>query len=308
MRYYITISIDVEPDSSSQSWRYSDPLSFSGINVGIARILQPLFNKYNFKPTYLINNVVLEDSSSVDVLKNLVGDFELGAHLHSEFITPLKEHVTYAGILPNGNQCSYTPEIEYEKIRTLTLMFQNCFNKQPVSFRAGRFNARKETIRSLSKLGYKVDSSVTPGVFWNDDTFHVPIDYRGAKNQPYFISENGILEDSDSGTVLEIPVTTIKKSFFSKKILWFRPYYSEINQLLRIVKAVSRENINNDITVFNMMFHNVEVLPGINPYTDSEQDSRNYLHNLEELLKFCVQNDIQSVTFSELYDIFSGKE
>ena len=76
MNRYVVITIDVEPDCSPD-WRYSDPLTFRGVHEGIAKILQPLFNKYSIIPTYLINNVVLEDEESINTFKNLQGSFDL---------------------------------------------------------------------------------------------------------------------------------------------------------------------------------------------------------------------------------------
>ena len=87
MKVYLVITIDVEPDCTP-TWKYSSPLTFHGVTEGIQKRLQPLFNKYNIVPTYLINNVVLEDGQSTDTFLKLEGRFELGTHLHAEFIAP----------------------------------------------------------------------------------------------------------------------------------------------------------------------------------------------------------------------------
>jgi len=84
MKSVLVVTIDVEPDCSP-SWHYSNPLTFKGVDVGIGKILHPLFCKYGYIPTYLINNVVLEDKNSVDVLSSLQNECELGTHLHPEF-------------------------------------------------------------------------------------------------------------------------------------------------------------------------------------------------------------------------------
>src|SRR6185436_20824439 len=96
MNVYLVVTIDVEPDCTP-TWQYSNPLKFRGVSVGIKERLQPLFNKYDITPTYLINNVVLEDPQSIKVLAGLEGKFELGTHLHPEFIEPEKTHADYAG-------------------------------------------------------------------------------------------------------------------------------------------------------------------------------------------------------------------
>src|SRR5689334_6783695 len=104
MKRYLAISIDVEPDCT-KSWQYSTPLSFSGVNKGIKEILHPLFQTTNVPPTYLINNVVLENEFSVDILKELKGSFELGTHLHPEFIEPDKRFSDYSGKSGRANCC-----------------------------------------------------------------------------------------------------------------------------------------------------------------------------------------------------------
>ncbi|HXB07294.1 MAG TPA: hypothetical protein VNW04_09265, partial [Puia sp.] len=96
MKKYLAVSIDVEPDCSAD-WTYSDPLGFKGVSLGIAGRLQPLFNEFDITPTYLINNVVLEDKESVGVFRELPGKYELGTHLHPEFIAPEKKFDAYAG-------------------------------------------------------------------------------------------------------------------------------------------------------------------------------------------------------------------
>ncbi len=64
-KIYFSLTIDVEPDCTP-SWHYSNPLTFDGVKIGIGEILHPLFLKYDIVPTYLINNVVLEDEQNIN--------------------------------------------------------------------------------------------------------------------------------------------------------------------------------------------------------------------------------------------------
>src|SRR4029077_1486953 len=104
-------------------------------------ILHPLFREFGIRPTYLINNVVLEDHESTEVFKSLPGDYELGSHLHGDFIEPGKIHKDYSGKDGLVNQCFLEPEVEYGKLKNLTALFTERFGYSPVSFRAGRFSA-----------------------------------------------------------------------------------------------------------------------------------------------------------------------
>lgn len=317
---YLTVTIDVEPDCSP-SWHYSNPLTFEGVRLGIKERLQPLFNKYGIVPTYLINNVVLEDAESVNILKNLEGNYELGTHLHPEFIEPEKSVHNYAGSKGEANCCFYKPEIEFEKIKNITEIFEKQIGYKPTSFRAGRFSAGKNTIASLVKCGYKVDTSVTPHICWNDKTREDPVDFTNAFEQPYFIKNNTILEKDLRAQILEVPITIcplpnmiLKEIFLSigglrrkirkNKFVWLRPIFSSYHQLIQLVNYLNQNNYKEDTLVINMMFHNVEVIPGLSPYTKNENDCTQYLHLLENFFKYCNSHSIQSINISKLYDIY----
>jgi hypothetical protein len=317
MNKFLVITIDVEPDCSP-TWRYSSPLTFKGVSEGIAQRLQPLFNKYQIAPTYLINNVVLEDNNSCMVLKNLPGKFELGTHLHPEFIEPYKTEKEYAGKKAEANSCNLPPDIEFAKLRSITDLFTTQFGYPPISFRAGRFSAGSNTIDSLAKLGYKVDTSVTPHVNWNDRTRERPVDYTNAREQPYFIQPGTIMGEEKDGKILEVPVTiSLKRTPFFKELrrtyfglrhnfesyrpVWLRPVFSGYKEFIQLTQEYSANYRNNDSIIFNMMFHNVEVLPGLSPYTRTEKDCTAYMNLLERFFIYCRDNNIRGITLSDVY-------
>jgi hypothetical protein len=323
VKKYLVVTIDVEPDCT-ESWQYSNPLTFHGVEEGIGNRLQPLFNRYNIKPTYLINNVVLEDQQSIGVFKKLLGSFELGTHLHPEFIQPQKAFDDYAGKKGEANCCFYEPEIEYGKIESITRLFEQCFNFAPTSFRAGRFSAGANTIKSLYQLGYKVDTSVTPNMYWKDRTRERPVDFREANEQPYFVNGQSIIKEDLNGPILEVPVTIVKKKDSLVEVIkkairhrslpssnhssqWLRPIYSDTAQLEWVMKKVADSYVSQPVVVYNMMFHNVEVLPNLSPYTRTEEDCKSYLLVLEWLFKYCQREDICSVSLSDLYDIYKKR-
>lgn len=306
MTRYLVITIDVEPDCSP-TWHYSNPLTFHGVTEGIVKRLQPLFNKYDVCPTYLINNVVLEDRGSIEAFRKLEGRFELGTHLHSEFIAPEKQFHDYAGKKGEANQCFLKPEVELAKMENITRLFEHAFDRKPTSFRAGRFSAGANTIRCLETLGYKVDTSVTPHVNWKDRTREQPVDYRPAPEQPYFTRENAYPKDDPNGHILEVPVSIVKKRRFLilTKPVWLRPYVSTTRELSAVVEDQTRRHKTGSKLVFNMMFHNVEVLPGLSPYPQTESEAKSYIESLESFLKYCGRNNIRSVGLTDLHGIFS---
>lgn len=324
MKKYLVISIDVEPDCT-YNWTYSSPLSFDGVKTGIRKILQPFFNRHGIVPTYLINNVVLEDAVSVDVFRKLEGNYELGTHLHPEFILPDKKFEDYAGKKGEANSCFYPPEVEFQKIKNITALFHQQLGYLPTSFRAGRFSAGSNTIKSLIALNYKVDTSVTPNVRWDDRTRERPVDFRLAPPLPYRVNENSIIEASAEGTLLEVPVSiSLKKlspvrylqyirrnkriPFKASRAVWLRPVFSSTSDFTFVLQKISSDNAQAPVIVYNMMFHNVEVMPGLSPYTKTEEDCNLYLQSLEWLFRYCRENDIESIALSNLYDIIGPKK
>ena len=77
-------------------------------------------------------------------------------------------------------------EVESAKIKNLTELIENKLGVRPVSYRAARYGADLDTIKALQKLGYKVDSSVTPEMNWRSQGGP---DHSRAPKQPYFISQ-----------------------------------------------------------------------------------------------------------------------
>ncbi len=303
MRYF-TITIDVEPDCTP-SWHYSSPLTFEGVGIGIKERLQPLFNRYGVCPTYLVNNVVMEDERSIAALQNLEGEFELGTHLHPEFMEPVRQYSRYEGIKAEADQCFLPPEIELAKMEGLTDRFVKCFGRQPLSFRAGRFSAGTNTISSLEKLGYKVDTSVTPNVNWADRSRQIPVDYTQAPEQPFFIGGNKRLKPVRKGKILEVPVSIRRKrKLFRTQNIWLRPSYCCNGEIKKTAEYFLRKYKSDKVIVLNMMFHNCELVPGKSPYTQTQEQCGQFLDIVERFIVFCRDNDIQSINLSRLYDVF----
>jgi len=307
---YLTVTIDVEPDCSP-SWYYSNPLTFQGVSIGIRERLQPLFNKYVIIPTYLINNVVLEDEQSIAIFKQLDGQFELGTHLHPEFIEPHKTVFDYAGAIGRLHSCFYPVDIEQAKIENITQLFIIKFGYAPLVFRAGRFSAGQNTFQALSKLGYKIDTSVTPHIVWNEQTYKQPVDFSKAPEQPFFVTDK----------LLEIPVSIISKPYFSlkefvksgaglrrryyfQKIIWLRPVYSTYKEMVELINVFKTKYSNNSDIVLNMMFHNVEIMPSLSPYTVTEADCSKYMDVLEQFFITCNRMGVKSLNLSSLYDCY----
>ena len=289
----------------SPSWHYSKPLAFTGVSRGVAEILHPLFGEFGMQPTYLINNVVLENDESIALFKSLDGKFELGTHLHGDFIEPGKIHFDYAGKDGAMNQCFLDSETEYGKLKNITALFTDRFGYSPVSFRAGRFSAGGNTIRSLANLGYKVDTSVTPKIIWKDSSRERPVDFTMAPIQPYWTNENKFPGSSSADkNLLEVPVSIVMRKRYGifKRVLWLRPHYSDKKGMVEVWRKIVKNNREKPVVVLNMMFHNVEVMPGLNPYTKSDRDVMLYLDSLKRFFEYCIKMNTRPATLSAIFN------
>lgn len=302
---YLTITIDTECDKDSR-WRIRRPVTFRGIHDGVGNRLQPLFDRYGAVPTYLLSPEVIADPGSAELFAALGPRAELGTHLHAEFIDP--EPVPDA----SGTdlmQNSLSPEVERGKLERLTELFEGTFGHRPTSFRAGRFGVSERTLPVLSRLGYVVDSSIAPFQRWSDTGGTA--DFRRSPDVPYYYPSASDPLISGELPILEIPVTivssllaaiprSLRPGLMSTPLLgrrarrllgtsavprWLRPWSSSGAEMIAVAdEAIARWG-RHDVVVLVMMFHNVEVVPGLSPYPQNEEQVERYLGSLATVLE-----------------------
>ena len=297
----VTVSIDTECDHDV-NWVRSKPLAFESITEGVPNRLQPAFEEVGAVPTYLLTVEVMEDEASVQALKELKGQYEYGTHLHAAFIEPEKKFYDYAGIDSPDFQCSYAPEIEFQKLENLTNLFEQRFGYRPTSFRAGRYGASADSINSLERLGYKVDTSVTPHLRWSEP--NATVDFRSAPEQPYFPAANKISEAGpySSTRILEAPVTVKPRLFRDPR--WFRPWFASVDQMKDIFRYQLKKHSDKKVLSINMMFHSMEVIEEASPYPQTPDDVKRYIDDMQQALRWCGEEGARFAPMSDLYDAF----
>jgi hypothetical protein len=302
---HLLVTIDVECDKSPR-WHCADPLSFRGVTEAIPELLQPLFARYGVRPTYLLSPEVLADDGCVEVLRNLT-DVELGSHLHGEYIGPEPRVQTVAGSLSWAMQGDYPPEIERGKLAALTELFRKRIGYSPTSFRAGRFGIGHDTGRWLFELGYLVDSSVVPHVCLRNPANEERPDFRACPELPYWTGLDHDLFTPGPSSLLEVPVTVLAEGVLPTAHpmwpgaqcggpTWFRPFYSDAQTLLDIIRIVGSEDSGRPLV---MMFHNIEVVPNASPYSRSEAEVTRYLSLLDTAMRAATDAGFRPVTLSE---------
>lgn len=302
----LLVTIDTEVDKDAH-WRISNPVGFHSVTNGVPSILTPLFEKYGVKPTYFLSPEVIENEACAAALKSVGPEAELAAHLHSEFIGP--ERTLFpdrmGGARADGIQKQLARDVERAKLSNLTSLFTDVFGYRPSAFRAGRYGMSEHTLELLAELGYKVDSSVTPGMRW--DYPEGVIDFKQWQPGPKWMTTR-------SGTILEIPLSIRPRMPFaaglrrlapavldravqvlgqSRSFKWLRPSWNNGAELIDYVRS-------SDERVFNMMFHSNEIIAGASPYAQTEADVRRIVDAMDALFAYCVKEGFH---FSRVSDV-----
>lgn len=301
MGRFLCVTIDTEPDCDIH-WKRSDPLTFESVLSGIPDILRPLWNKYDIKPVYFVSPEVVQNDDCCRVLRQEIRlGAEIGAHLHSEYIEPQKKYESFSGTRSDEFPCfAYNREIELVKIKNLTELIAKKLNVNPVSYRAARYGADLDTIKSLEELDYKIDSSVTPGINWSGQGGP---DHSHAPKQPYFISAKDYYS-AGGLSVLEVPITISGKRFIFLPDRWFyyrwlRPTHMTVFEM----KALADEFIRDYAEpVLNLMFHSMETLPGKTPFVRNKFQQKLYLNRLEKIIKHLRKEGFEGKTLEMVYD------
>jgi hypothetical protein len=307
----VAISIDVECDKDER-WDVRQPLTFRGVEEGIGRRLTPLFLEYGVRPTYLVSPEVMRHEESAALLRAAT-NCELGTHLHPEFIVG-SEGVTQTAAIA----CLMSEEEERRDLEILTALFTDTFDKRPRSYRAGRYGASARSLRVLADLAYAVDTSVTPHKLWADG-----LDFRGSPDSPYYPSVDDIRRPGPHGGLMEIPISlrpspapafvrgptqflarsrvkpAKKLAKWAQGPFWFRPGWSRRGVLLGFVRSAARGEYQG---ILNMMFHNVDMVPGCSPSAHSEEGVRTALDDLRAVCEEVAACGGRFATLSEIRD------
>lgn len=300
MKYFI-ITIDTEGDNL-WAWKPGDPITTE--NVLYLQRFQNLANKYGFKPVYLSNYEMLNDSRFIDFILKVEeqNSGELGMHLHAWNTPPdykLKIERNGAPYL-----IEYPVNVMEAKIITMTELITNKTGIAPVSHRAGRWAMNRDYYDLLIRHGYKIDCSVTPHVDWSKHQGQTlnskGSNYSNFSEQYYKIN-----------SILEVPVTVRKThKFFMPPVhnaqglvkaalhslkgqnLWLRPNGTNLPQMKYLLNFLERDP-KTDYAMF--MLHSSEMMPGGSPTFKTPEAIEKMYKDTEEL--FCsASRSFQGIT------------
>ncbi|MBU1147621.1 MAG: hypothetical protein KKD11_04645 [Candidatus Omnitrophica bacterium] len=302
------MTIDTEPDNQWDLSLRKDP-TFR--NIAELTKLQRLFDKFYAKPTYLTSFSVVK-SGAVAVLKDIAKSVncEIGTHLHAWETPPFKRHIKGNGTYLH----QYAFDAQSQKLANLDNLISETFGCKPVSYRGGRWSFDKNILSILSEYKYLVDSSVSPGISWENDG---GIDFKK------WASRDCFLEAKDAQGILEIPPTIeirAKMPLTSKflylntpnwthmegmlrrlvnfNIIWLDPSFNKFKDMKWVCDKLLAENVN----YLNIMFHSCVIILGGSPYTMSGENVKNFFERLEKLLDYLLRvKKLETLTLREFY-------
>lgn len=281
----IFVTIDTEMDADIH-WRKGNPVSFSSILVGIPQILRPIWDEFHISPIYFLSPEVVSNKECCDVIREEIKKGAvIGAHLHPEYIEPERVNMTNIKeeIFPCYG-CSY--QIEYEKIKNLQKLIEKNLGIKPEWYRAARFGADMDTIKILSKLDFKFDSSFTPGIDWSKK--------GGPNHSDIPLNSYDITNRGRSLGIREYPVSILGKRFgLIGKLLpdnwlfyqWLRPTHMTYIEERYLIRKLKKSGIK-DIT---MMFHSMEIMVRKSPYVRNNLMQKYYIWRLRNTFKYAAK-------------------
>lgn len=318
----LVITIDTEADN----WGFYNKTGYSLKNLERIPRLQSLFDEFKVQPTYLITYPVATDQRSIDMFRGYLdeGKCEIGMHCHPWNTPPFDNSVKIHDF--DTMLCNLPEELQFLKLETLHGTICRNLGVVPVSFRAGRWGFGSATARSLCRLGYRVDTSVTPYVSWKN--YHGP-DFSGLGPEPFRFEPGGRAGGCECGTLLQVPATVgflqpnfqlcqrlmksietpVGRKFRLKGILdrlgllnrvWLSPELADSSAMIRLARRMEK----NHHACLNMVFHSTSLVAGLSPFVKTKKDEDAFFMKIRTFLQVAREAGWSSTTLAEFEAAF----
>ena len=296
------ITIDTEEDNL-----WFSPRSRTTENARWLPRFQALCERYGLKPTYLTNygmatSPVFQSFARETLRREAC---EIGMHLHAWNTPPIRP-LTDDDDLYHPYLIEYPAEAIGEKVRYMTRLLEDVFERKMTSHRAGRWAIDGRYVRCLEECGYAVDCSVTPGISWKEHLGKPGgeggADYTGCPHEPYYLDVDDVRRPGHSG-VLEVPVTIVANSpraadwlrakvrpssrinvalnRWYPAVTWLRPNGWNRRGMLRVLETARAERRS----FVEFMLHSSELMPGGSGTCRDEQSLDRLYRHIESVFK-----------------------
>ena len=317
MTVHLLVGVDTEGDNQ---WDAAARANQRFENIYALPRLHALFARHGVRPTYFITYPVACDPAAAEVVRGLQrgGDCEIGAHHHVWETPPFSAED--AG--RHGYACNLPRWQFEEQLASLTTAIESRAGVRPISYRSGRFGFSPGHVAALERLGYRIESSVTP-LFY--EAHKGGPDFVEAPLRPYFLAYDNATHPGASD-VLEIPVSAAlnrrvpkrlqylyaraPKPYTTKRVLrklgvarvrLLRPSYSSLADMT----ALARDLASAGEPVLNLFFHSSEALVGGSPYNTTEAELAAFSDRLERFFDFARTTlNAEPATFAEFASAF----
>ncbi len=311
----LVVTVDVEEDQ----WGVAPPRYTTAQNVRRLPILQKLFHEFGSIPTYLLTYPVVSDPRAVSILRDILdgGGCEIGMHCHPWNTPPYEERLNNY----NSMLCNLPTALQFEKLQRLHEAIQHQFEITPIAFRSGRWGFDQEVAKNIVRLGYRIDTSITPYTSWAECDGP---DFSRFSPQPYEFTYPPVAEGHSGTSLLEMPATIgylhgdfeacarlvrglkrtplrqLKVAGILSKLrllrkVWLSP---ELETPVRMIQLV-RQMMNQGYDVLNLVFHSTALQKGCNPFVRTDADEQRFLENLHGFLGLVKEEGVMCITLSE---------
>ena len=316
----LIITIDTEEDQ----WGSFKPTGHTVENIRQIPKLQALFDEFGVTPTYLINYPVATDENSIKILSNIAKDerCEIGSHCHP-WNTPPYDEITNE---ENSMIRNLPSDLQYEKLKCLHETIKTNFGIPPVSFRSGRWGYSQEVANNLHKLGYKVDTSITPYISWAGC---FGADYSYVTPEPFRLRCG--VQGGRGGTLLEIPATVgyLRSDFKSSNHIYqavrrlspkrlrllgllgklklvnqvvLSPEINNANEMIALTKIMQKKGVS----YVNLFFHSTTLKVGATDYVKTRVDEDEFHQKIRSYLEYIKAERIESIKLKDASGLFDS--
>jgi hypothetical protein len=215
--------------------------------------------------------------------------------------------------------CNLPPNLQLAKLHCLHEAIERTFEMAPIAFRCGRWGFDAEVARNIHRLGYRIDTSITPYTSWAQACGP---DFSHVSPQPYMFTPESSTGRNQKGLVAEIPVSIgylhgefqacaklsqrlrngslrglklgglLSRLHVLRKV-WLSPEMETTARMMQLVLQMK----NQGYELLNLVFHSSALMAGCGPFVRTEDDAQMFLAKLQSFLGFM---DKEGVTFTSL--------
>ena len=318
----LVITVDVEEDQ----WGVTSHRNATALNVRRLPILQKLLHEFGSIPTYLLTYPVVNDPCAISILREILEEdgCEIGMHCHPWNTPPYEEHLSNY----NSMLCNLPTTLQFEKLQRLHEAIQNNLDITPIAFRSGRWGFDQEVARNIVRLGYRIDTSITPYTSWAECDGP---DFSRFSPQPYEFTYLSLADGHLETSLVELPATIgylhgefeasarlvrslqrtplrqLKVAGILSKLrllrkVWLSPEMETPVRMIQLVRQMMRQGYD----VLNLVFHSTALAKGCNPFVRTVADEQRFLENLHQFLGLVKEEGVVCMPLSEVASLRSS--